>query len=196
MTASISGSTETFFDPLDLHRRSLAWKIGAVILGTLFLAVSSYVEIPMYPVPVTLQTFSVVLVGALYGWRLGGLTITAWLVAGASGLPVLAGGAGGVQHFLGPTGGYLLAFPIAGMIVGRLVERGWSGHRIGLAFIGMLIGNAVCLVIGAAWLAVLIGLKQAIMAGVVPFLLGAVLKSALAAMVLKLICGRMKRATE
>ncbi|MCE0504713.1 biotin transporter BioY [Roseivivax sp. GX 12232] len=179
--------------PLDLHNRSLPWQIGAVILGTMFLALSSYIEVPMVPVPVTMQTFAVALIGALYGWRLGGVTISAWLIEGALGLPVLAGGAAGAQHFVGPTGGYLFAFPIAGMIVGWLAERGWSGKRVGLAFLGMLISNLVCLGLGAAWLAVLIGVEQAIMAGVVPFLLGAVLKSALGAMVLKLIAGRMTR---
>lgn len=194
MTTSAAMPAGAARTPLDIRNRSLAWKFGAVILGTVFLALSSYVEVPMVPVPVTLQTFSVALIGALYGWRLGGITITAWLVEGALGLPVLAGGASGAQHFIGPTGGYLFAFPVAGMIMGWLAERGWTGQRVGLAFVGMLVSNAVCLALGAAWLAVLIGPEQAIMAGVVPFLLGAVLKSALGAMVLKLIHGRMKRA--
>lgn len=179
--------------PLDLSNRSLSWKFGAVILGTMFLALSSYIEVPMVPVPVTLQTFSVALIGALYGWRLGGITITVWLIEGALGLPVLAGGASGAHHFIGPTAGYLFAFPVAGMLMGWLVERGWSGRRIGLTFLAMICSHAVCLAMGAAWLAVLIGVEQAIIAGVVPFLVGSVLKSALGAMVLRVIYGRMKR---
>ncbi|OXT02672.1 biotin transporter BioY [Notoacmeibacter marinus] len=182
------------FSPLDLQNRSLAWRIGAVLLGSLLLTLSSYIEVPMYPVPVTMQTFAVTLIGALYGWRLGGLTILAWLAEGAAGLPVLAGGAGGFAHFFGPTGGYLLAFPIVGMVVGWLAERGWNGQRVAFAFAAMLIGNALCLVLGAAWLAAMIGVEKAIVAGVLPFIIGGVLKSALAAAVLKAMTRGTKRA--
>jgi biotin transport system substrate-specific component len=194
MMTGFTASAPIAAPPLALQDQPLAWRLGAVILGTLFLALSSYIEVPMVPVPVTMQTLAVGLVGALYGWRLGGLTITAWLAEGALGLPVLAGGAAGLPHFVGPTGGYLFAFPVAGMLVGWLAERGWNGQRPWLAFAGMLIGNAACLVLGAAWLALLIGPERAIVAGVLPFLLGAVLKSALAAMVLRLIQRRVARA--
>jgi biotin transport system substrate-specific component len=179
--------------PLDLQSRPFVWQLGAVVLGFLFLALSSYVQVPMIPVPVTMQTFAVALVGALYGWRLGGITIIAWLAEGAVGLPVLSGGASGAHHFLGPTGGYLFAFPLAGALMGWLVERGWNGDRVILAFFGMLLSNAVCLLFGAAWLAVLIGPQRAIELGVTPFLVGALLKSALGAAVLKLVArGRMR----
>lgn len=168
-----------------MESRPLAWRAGAVILGTLFLTASSYISVPMVPVPITMQTFAVMLVGALYGWRLGGITITAWLIQGALGMPVLSGGAAGAHHFVGPTAGYLFAFPIAGSLVGWLAERGWNGNRVGLAFVNMLLGNVVCLAFGAAWLAAIIGLEQAIMHGMTPFLVGAVLKSALGAATLK-----------
>lgn len=168
-----------------LQGRPLSWQIGALVLGTLVLALSSQVKVPMFPVPMTLQTLAVTLVGALMGWRLGGLTILAWLAEGALGLPVLAGGAAGPTHFVGPTAGYLLAFPIAGMLVGWLAERGWNGRRVGLAFVAMLLGNVLCLVLGAAWLSTLIGLDKAVAVGVLPFLLGAVVKSALGAAMLK-----------
>jgi biotin transport system substrate-specific component len=176
--------------PLDLQSRPLAWQLGAIVLGSLFLALSSYIQVPMIPVPVTLQTFAVALIGALYGWRLGGLTIIAWLAQGAAGLPVLAGGASGVHHFVGPTGGYLLAFPVAGALMGWLVERGWNGNRVVLAFLGMLLSHAVCLLLGAAWLAVLIGAERAIVLGVIPFLVGSLLKSALGAAMLALLARR------
>lgn len=182
------------FSPLAPQDRSLAWKAAAVFLGSLFLALSSYIEVPMVPVPVTMQTFAVTLVGALYGWRLGGLTIVAWLIEGALGLPVLAGGAAGFAHFMGPTGGYLFAFPVAGMVTGFLAERGWNGHRVVLAFLAMLAGNALCLLLGAAWLSQMIGVGAAFTAGVLPFLIGAVLKSALAAAVLKALARGPKRA--
>ncbi|WP_458793015.1 biotin transporter BioY [Yoonia sp. MH D7] len=181
---------------LDVQNFTLSWKIAAVFFGTLFLTLSSYIEVPMIPVPITMQTFAVMLVGALYGWRLGGITIVAWLMEGALGLPVLAGGAAGAQHFLGATGGYLFAFPVAGMAVGWLTERGWNGQRVWLSFLAMLIGNAICLVLGAVWLAVLIGAEQAIMAGVVPFIIGGIVKSGLGAMTLKLLTRDTKNNTE
>nr|WP_286193592.1 biotin transporter BioY [Boseongicola sp. H5] len=171
----------------------MGWKIFAVIVGSVLLALSSYIEVPMVPVPVTMQTFAVALVGALYGWRLGGITIVAWLAQGALGMPVLAGGAAGAHHFVGPTAGYLFAFPLAGMAMGWLAERGWNGHRPWLAFGGMLISNTLCLFLGAAWLALLIGVEQAIVAGVAPFLVGAVLKAGLGALTLKLMTRGAKR---
>src|SRR5262249_20935758 len=136
--------------PIGLQSRPLIWQAGAIVVGSLLLALSSYIQVPMIPVPVTMPTFAVALVGAPYGWRLGGITIIAWLAEGAAGLPVLAGGASGVQHFVGPTGGYLFAFPVAGALMGWLAERGWNGNRVLLAFLGMLLSNAVCLLLGAA----------------------------------------------
>ena len=192
-----SASTKTSsFSPLQLQSRPLVWQAAAVALGSVFLALSSYVEVPMFPVPMTMQTFAVTLVGALYGWRLGALTIVAWLVEGALGLPVLAGGAAGLVHFMGPTGGYLLSFPVIGALVGWLAERGWNGQRVILAFAAMLLGNVVCLVLGATWLAVSIGAEQAITFGVTPFLVGAVLKSVLGAAVLMALSRRPGRAAD
>ena len=175
------------FSPINLQDRSPGVKLAAILAGSLFLTLSSYLEVPMIPVPVTMQTFAVALVGALYGWRLGGLTIVAWLAQGALGLPVLAGGAAGVAHFFGPTAGYLFAFPVAGMAVGWLAERGWNGRRPWRAFAAMLIGNGLCLALGAAWLATLIGLEPAVMTGLAPFLIGAVLKAGLGALTLRLM---------
>ncbi|NDV89468.1 biotin transporter BioY [Aurantimonas aggregata] len=193
MSDIASASFKPAFSPLKLNSRSHGIQLVAVTLGTLFLALSSYIEVPMVPVPITMQTFAVTLVGALYGWRLGGITITAWLVEGAFGLPVLAGGAAGAHHFVGATGGYLFAFPVVGMLVGWLAERGWNGNRVLRAFAVMLMGNALCLTIGAAWLAVLIGAEQAIVHGVLPFIVGAILKSALGAATLRAVAPSAKR---
>lgn len=178
------------FDPRTLP---LAWKVGAVLLGTLVLTLSSYIEVPMVPVPMTMQTFAVTLIGALYGWKLGAITIVAWLFEGAVGAPVFAGGAAGLPHIIGPTGGYLLAFPVAGALMGWLAERGWNGDRVGLAFLAMLASNAVCLVLGAAWLASMIGPEKAIQLGVMPFIAGAVVKSCLGAAMLKSLAQAGKR---
>ena len=175
------------FSPLRLETRPLLWKIAAVLLGTLVLAASSQVEVPLRPVPVTMQTFAVGLIGALYGWRLGAVTVLAWLAQAAVGLPVLSGGAGGLAPFVGPTAGYLFAFPLLAMITGFLAERGWNGKDPLRAFGAMILGQAIHLSLGAAWLTYLMGgdVEKAVLGGVIPFLLGAVLKAALAAAVLK-----------
>lgn len=173
------------FSPLRLADRPALVQACAVLIGTGILALSSRISVPMVPVPVTLQTLAVTLIGAFYGWRLGALTILAWLLEALAGLPVLSNGAAGPAHFVGPTGGYLFSFPIVGAMVGWLAERGWNGRNLPLAFAAMLLGNALCLVIGAAWLATLIGFKRALLAGVAPFLLGGLLKSALGAAILK-----------
>lgn len=182
------------FAPLDLGARPLAVQFAAVLLGTLVLAISSQISVPMVPVPVTMQTLAVTLIGALYGWRLGAITITAWLFEAALGLPVLANGNGSLLSFVGPTAGYLFAFPVVGALVGWLVARGWNGARPGLAFVAMLVGNALCLVLGALWLSTLIGVEKAIIVGVVPFLIGGVLKSALGAAILVAFDRGRKRA--
>lgn len=167
----------------DLRHTSPAVKAAAVVLGTALLTLSSYIQVPMIPVPMTMQTFAVTMIGALYGWRLGAVTILAWLAEAAVGLPVLAGGAGGLFYFAGPTGGYLLAFPLAGALTGWLVGRGWT--RLLPAFAAMLAGNLLCLVLGAAWLATMVGPGKAVALGVLPFLAGALVKSALGAAVLR-----------
>ncbi|WP_425373786.1 biotin transporter BioY [Phyllobacterium salinisoli] len=173
------------FSPLRLDSRSAAVQIGAVACGTLILALTSQIEVPMIPVPITLQTLVVPLIGALYGWRLGALTVLAWLIEGAMGLPVLAGGVGGLSWFAGPTAGYLFSFPIIAALTGWLAERGWNGRNALLAFASFLLANALCLVLGAIWLSSLIGIEKAVAFGVTPFLIGALIKSALGAAILK-----------
>ncbi|OYR21101.1 biotin transporter BioY [Brucella thiophenivorans] len=177
--------TRTSFSPLNLESRSPALRIAAVAFGTLVLAVSSQIEVPMIPVPITLQTLIVPLIGALYGWRLGMATVLAWLGQAMIGLPVLAGGAGGFAHFAGPTAGYLAAFPIIAALTGYLAERGWNGKNIILAFVSFLAANAICLALGAVWLSGVIGIEKAVAFGVTPFIIGALIKSALGAAILK-----------
>lgn len=169
-----------------LQNGSLATKLLTVLAGTGILTASSYIQVPFYPVPMTLQTLAVTLVGAFLGWRLGAATVVAWLLAAASGLPVLAGNhLTGPAVFIGPTAGYLIAFPLAAALTGWLAEHGWNGKRVLLAFAAMLAGNALCLILGGAWLAVLTGPEKAIALGVLPFLTGGLVKSALGAALLK-----------
>ena len=172
-------ATSAPFVPLRLDGRPLAHKAALVFIGTLFLAASSYIEVPMVPVPVTMQTYAVLIVGALAGWRLGAITVIAWLAEAFVGFPVLSGGAGGAMHFVGPTAGYLFGFPLVAAFAGWLAEQGWT-RKIVPAFLGLLLAQAICFVPGALWLATFTGLEKAIALGVTPFIVGAVLKAALA----------------
>lgn len=171
--------------PLGIAARPMIWRVVAVLLGTVVLAAASRVEVPMIPVPMTMQTLAVTLIGALYGWRLGAITVGVWLLQGALGLPVFAGGTGGLVKFMGPTAGYLFAFPISAAVTGWLVERGWNSERPLMAFVAMLAGNAVCLAIGGAVLAAMIGFGPAMAVGVTPFILGGILKSGIGALMLR-----------
>jgi biotin transport system substrate-specific component len=133
-------------------------------------------------VPVTGQTFAVLLTGALLGSRLGALAMLAYLAEGAAGLPFFKGGAGGAHYlFLSPTAGYLLAFPAAAFVTGLLAERGWD-RRFATAAAAMWLGSLVILASGWAWLALFYRTAgEAFAAGVAPFLVGDLLKIALAA---------------
>jgi biotin transport system substrate-specific component len=169
------------------RNRSLSERAGLLAVGVLVLAGTSRVSIPVGPVPVTMQTLAVVLIGAVYGWRLGGACVAAWLVAGACGLPVFSEASAGIHKFVGPTAGYLFAFPIAAMAVGRLMERGWDGGRLPRLLVLMLFGHAICLAVGASWLARSTGWDGAWIKGVEPFLVGGALKSVLGALLLALL---------
>lgn len=160
-------------------RHSFIMQLCMALAGTVWLTASSWVEVPMFPVPMTLQTFALVTLAAAYGARLGGLSVLLWLGEGAMGLPVFAGGAAGIHHLFGPTGGYLWSFPLIAALLGFASEKGWLSHTIkGTATITA--AHALCLAGGAAWLALFIGAQQAWQFGVVPFVLGSLLKSVLA----------------
>lgn len=175
-----------------LSSRSYVQQAMFLVAGTMVLVLSSKIEVPMVPVPITMQTFAVTMIGALYGWRLGTLTVLAWLGEAMLGLPVLAGTASGFAPFVGPTAGYLVSFPIMAALVGFMTQRGIGGHRPVAGFLLQLSANALGLALGWAWLAGLLGAEKAWIAGVAPFMLGAVLKSALAAAALALIASRRR----
>ena len=152
------------------------------------------VPLPFTPVPLTGQTFAVLLTGALLGPRLGALAMLAYLAEGAAGLPFFRGGAGGVAHFSGATAGYLLAFPAAAYVTGLLAERGWD-RRFVTAAAAMALGSFVILACGWAWLALMFkGGAEAFRLGVAPFLPGDVLKVALAAAALPAGWALLRRA--
>lgn len=155
--------------------------------GVAILTASSRIQVPWYPVPMTLQTLAVPLLGAFLGWRLGLATVLSWLALAAWGAAVLAGQYTGLAAFTGPTAGYLAAFPVTVVLTGLLVSRGWDGHRPVFAFAGMLLANAICLGGGFLWLSTLIGIDRAFNVGVLPFLSGGLFKAGLAASVLVML---------
>ncbi|WP_312943398.1 biotin transporter BioY [Agrobacterium sp.] len=189
MSGEVSALNGRLIDNLE---KTLLGKVVLVVVGTLALAIASQISVPMVPVPITMQTFAVTMIGALYGWRLGGLTVLAWLAEAMVGFPVLAEFKSGIAPFMGPTAGYLVAFPLMAIFVGFLTEKGISANRLFAGFSMHLAANLLCLLLGWMWLAQVIGAEKAWIAGVVPFLIGAVLKSALAATVLKATKGRVK----
>ena len=156
------------------------------VAGTVLLTVSAKIQVPFYPVPMTMQTFAVLVIGMAYGWKLGGATLLLYLAEGAVGLPVFAGTPEkgiGLAYMAGPTGGYLVGFVLAAGIAGWLGKKGWD-RSIPMTLAAMIIGTVIIFVPGYAWLAALIGSEKAWAFGVLPFLWGEVFKIALAAAVL------------
>lgn len=176
------------------HGRRPTWRAAATIgLGVLALTVAAWIEVPMTPVPMTLQTYAVLVIGALCGRRLGLGTVATYLAAAAMGLPVLAGGASGLSKLVGPTGGYLTGFAVTVFVVGWLAERGWTVQGVWKSVSVMIIGHALTLGIGVSWLATHQGWTTGWRAGLEPFFLGALVKSLLASgtvEVLRRVLGR------
>lgn len=165
-----------------------AWlrSAGIVLVGSLFVAACAHVALPLYftPVPLTLQPFAVLLLGLLLSPRLAAATLLAYLGEGAIGLPVFSPGPAsmpGLAHLFGPTGGYLLAYPVAAMIISFLFRRG--SRSLTWALAGAAVGNLVILSCGALWLAALThaSLPQVFTQAILPFLPGDALKVVAAA---------------
>lgn len=161
------------------------------VLGSLLIAASAQVSVPMWPVPITLQTLAVAVVAGVLGWRLGAAAVALYLMQGALGAPVFASGGLGALHLIGPTGGYLLGFVGSALVIGWLAERGWM-RRVRTALPAMLLGDAVVLTLGALWLSVLVADKSFFASGVAPFVVGAVTKSAAAAVIVCRVGDRLR----
>lgn len=167
-------------------RQGLAIKAGLVALGVAALAISAQIRVPMWPVPMTMQTFAVLGIGALYGARLGVVTMLAYLALGAAGVAVFTGEGAGPAHMAGPTGGYLAGFAFAAALVGWLARRGWDRSIAGMAG-AFALGTGVIYACGLGWMAYLFGadrgLAWVVEMGMLPFLPGDALKLVLAALV-------------
>jgi biotin transport system substrate-specific component len=164
---------------------AMRW-IVLMIAGSTLLALSSQVAVPLNPVPITMQTFAVLVIGAAYGWRLGAATVALYLAEGAIGLPVFAELSSGPAALFGPTGGYLFGFLLAAAIAGFLAERGWD-RDIPRTALAMLAGNIALYAPGLIWLSGFVGgFDNAVAFGLMPFLGGDLLKLGLAACLMPL----------
>lgn len=157
-----------------------------VVAGAVFVAATAQWEIPLWPVPISAQSLSVLLVGATLGARLGGLSMLAYLGMGAVGLPVFSGGEAGVTHLFGPTLGYLVGFVVAAALMGWMAERFRTTRSVAAsataAAVTFLLATIVILAFGAAGLMVVLDytVAEAWAAGVTPFLVGALVKAGIA----------------
>jgi biotin transport system substrate-specific component len=186
-TAADRGLTiADFLVPIRLGERlnARARDVALVVAGALFIYLTSKVVIPVAgsPVPITGQTFGVLLVGGALGLRRGAVAVAMYVLLGVVGLPFFAEGKGGLTVIWGATGGYLIGFIVAGAVVGRLAELGWD-RKIGGALGAMVVGSAMIYAVGLPWLKVVTGLtvEETIAQGLTPFLIGDAIKIILAA---------------
>ena len=154
------------------------------------LAARVALPVPWSPVPITGQTFAVLLSGVALGPSRAFLAQALYLAEGALGLPVFAGGAAGIAVLAGPTGGYLLAFPAAAALAGFLAARGWDRGFLG-TLAAMLLGSAVIFAVGLAWLARFVAPGQLLAAGLFPFIPGDLVKASLAALLFPAVWRRV-----
>jgi biotin transport system substrate-specific component len=177
-----------FLVPIRVGERlsSRARHVALILAGALLIYLTALISIPVpgSPVPVTGQTFGVLLVGGALGFRRGLAAVALYVLLGLVGLPFFAEGKGGLQVILGASGGYLIGFVLAGSLIGRLAELGWDRNLLG-AVGAMLIGNALIYVVGLPWLAVVTGwdASKTLKLGLEPFIVGDLLKLVAAAIV-------------
>ena len=157
--------------------------IVLMVVGSALLTLSAKVQVPLPYVPMTMQTLVVLMIGASYGWRLGGATVALYLAEGAMGMPVFANTppmAAGIGYFLSPTGGFLFGFLGAALVMGFMAERGWD-RSLARVVVMMAIGHAVIFAFGLAQLSLIMPFAKAWTVGAAPFVAATVLKTALAA---------------
>ena len=142
--------------------------IALVLFGTLLLALSSKVQVPFWPVPMTMQTFIVFIIGMAYGWKLAFCTLVAYLLEGALGLPVFAKG-GGLLYLTGPTAGYLYGMTVAAGVIGVFAELGYNNSYF-KSLISLLIGTFIIFLFGVGYLGSIIGYDKALAGGLYPFI--------------------------
>ena len=164
-----------------------------IFIGVFFVAALAQMKIllPFTPIPLTGQTFAVLLVGATLGSKRGVLSMSLYIALGALGLPIFAGGASGLAYLSGATLGYLVGFVVAAYIVGRFAEKGLE-RNLRTSIIPFAVGTLVIYLFGAGWLSVLFGIENAFQLGVLPFLIGDMIKLILAALALPTVWRLLK----
>ncbi len=157
--------------------------LSMILAGSLLIALLAQLSVPIGPVPISGQTLGVLLIGGALGARKAFWSVFAYVAEGAAGLPVFAGGRAGIAVLIGPTGGYLIGFVAAALIVGWLCEHGLVKRPL-TAFAAMLAGSSVIYLFGTLWLARFTGWSLVLPSGVYPFLFGDALKAMIAALAL------------
>lgn len=152
--------------------------IALILFGSFLLAVSAKVQVPFWPVPMTMQTFVVFIIGMTCGWRLSFFTLLVYIFEGALGLPVFATGSG-LLYLMGPTAGYIYGMLFAVIVIGFLSEKGFSNSYL-MSLISLLIGSVIIFSFGVGYLGSIIGYDKAINAGLLPFIPSELFKIALA----------------
>ncbi len=175
-----------------LANGSLARQAAIIILGSAMLAGLAQIVVPLYPVPMTLQTLGVMLIGLTFGFRMASATLALYLLEGMVGIPVFAGFQSGLATLTGPKGGYLAGFLLAAALIGFLSDKGITRSWVG-TLLALIAGEALIFGIGAGYLATIIGSAKAIEFGIVPFILGDVIKVALAALIGKGVLSGVSR---
>ncbi len=158
--------------------------IALVLSFAVITALCSKLSLEIGPIPITMQTFAVVLAGVLLGSKRGALSQTVYLVGGLVGIPWFSRG-GGLIYILSPTFGFIVGFIVAAYIIGRLAEKGWD-RKIGTAMLAMLAGNVFLYFFGLLWLARFVGIEAVLVVGLYPFIVGDLLKILLAGLALPL----------
>ncbi|MEM9732556.1 MAG: biotin transporter BioY [Pseudomonadota bacterium] len=153
--------------------------IALVVVGTAIMALAAKIQVPFFPVPMTLQTLAVFAISAAYGRNLAVATMLLYLAQGAMGIPVFAGPEAGIAYMMKGTAGYLVGFVVAAAIIGEAADRGLS-QRPFTMFGVIVAADVVVFALGFAWLSTLIGAEKAWQFGVVPFVLGDLFKIAIA----------------
>ena len=171
-----------WFKNIQTYKNIYLKNIALILFGTLLLTLSSKVQVPFWPVPMTMQTFIVFIIGMAYGWKLAFFTLVAYLFEGALGLPVFAKG-GGLLYLTGPTAGYLYGMTVAAGVIGIFAELGYNNSYF-KSLISLSIGTLIIFLFGVGYLGSVIGYDKALAGGLYPFIPSEFFKIGLAAVLI------------
>jgi len=181
MQAEHKYGNKTLYE-LFFHNRNLLVDIGAMVVAVAVLAGLANLTIPLWPVPITGQTFGIFLIAFFFGARKGAMTILLYILAGLIGIGVFASHSSGLKVLIGPTGGYIAGFLVAVYMIGRLIQKGYGRSRKSVLYC-MVLGNLVIYALGLVvlwWHFPAAGVWGLLMMGVIPFLIGDAIKIAAA----------------